>query len=121
MSQSIVEIRDYTFEAQWFEAYKKWAVELATPWLKANMDIIDFWVDCGIESEVGGADPRVSAHGQANICWIIRWPSKVERDTQFAKIMKDPQWQTIWAKHPNEKGYLHMNTRFMKSVTKLTL
>ena len=40
MSQSIVEIRDYTFEAQWFEAYKKWALELATPWLKANMDIV---------------------------------------------------------------------------------
>ena len=26
-----------------------------------------------------------------------------------------PEWQAIWAKHPNENGYLHMNARFMKA------
>ena len=35
MSDAIVEIRDYTFEAETFAAYKVWA-ELAVPWLKAN-------------------------------------------------------------------------------------
>ena len=36
MSDAIVEIRDYTFEADTFAAYKVWAEELAVPWLKAN-------------------------------------------------------------------------------------
>ena len=52
MSNAIVEIRDYTIEAASFEAYKQWANEMAVPWLKANLDVIDFWMDCGIEAEV---------------------------------------------------------------------
>ena len=36
MSDAIVEIRDYTFEAETFDAYKIWAEEKAVPWLKAN-------------------------------------------------------------------------------------
>ena len=52
MSDAIVEIRDYTFEAETFDAYKIWAEEKAVPWLKANLNVIDFWVDCGIEAEV---------------------------------------------------------------------
>ena len=31
MSDTIVEIRDYTFEAATFEAYKQWANEMAVP------------------------------------------------------------------------------------------
>ena len=46
MSGPIVEIRDYTIEADWLEAYRKWAEEIAAPWLKQNLDVIDFWMDC---------------------------------------------------------------------------
>lgn len=116
MSDAIVEIRDYTIEAEWFDAYKEWAIELAAPWLKANLDVIDFWMDDGIEAEVGGSAPVVSPNGQPNVCWIIRWPSKAVRDEQFGQFPKDPEWQAIWAKHPNENAYLQMNARFMKSA-----
>lgn len=116
MSQAIVEIRDYTIEAEWFEAYKKWAVELAAPWLRANLDLVDFWLDDGLQAEVSGSAPQVSSHGQANVCWIIRWPSKAERDAQFNRIMGAPGWAEIWAQHPNEHAYLQMNARFMKSA-----
>ncbi|MEM7018711.1 MAG: hypothetical protein AAF512_15390 [Pseudomonadota bacterium] len=116
MSDAIVEVRDYTIEAEWFEAYKKWAIELAAPWLKANLDVIDFWMDDGIESEVRGSNPVVSPNGQANVCWIIRWPSKAAREEQFNKIMSAPEWREIWSKHPNEKAYLQMNARFMKAA-----
>ncbi len=116
MSEGIVEIRDYTIEADWFEAYKSWAVELAAPWLRANLDLVDFWMDDGAESEVAGSAPVVSPNGQANVCWIIRWPSKAVRDEKFGNIMSDPGWQEIWAKHPNENSYLHMNARFMRSA-----
>ena len=45
MSGPIVEIRDYTIEAEWLDAYRKWAEEIAAPWLKQNLDVIDFWMD----------------------------------------------------------------------------
>jgi len=115
VSEAIVEIRDYTIDKNWFDAYKKWAVEEAAPWLKANLDVIDFWMDDGIETEVSGSDPQVSPHGQANVCWIIRWPSKAARDEGFAAFASNPEWEEIWAKHPNENSYLHMNARFMRA------
>ena len=116
MSDAIVEIRDYTIEADWFEAYKVWANELAAPWLKANLDVIDFWMDDGIEPEVTGSAPVVSPNGQANVCWIIRWPSKAAREEQFSGIIGSQEWTDIWAQHPNENAYLHMNARFMKAA-----
>jgi hypothetical protein len=116
MSEAIVEIRDYTIEAKWFDAYKEWAERLAAPWLRANLDVIDFWVDCGIEAEVGGSTPSVSDNGQANVCWIIRWPSKADRDEQFPKIMGSEGWRTVWAEHPNPTAYLQTNVRFMRAA-----
>ncbi|MEM7003952.1 MAG: hypothetical protein AAF529_24410, partial [Pseudomonadota bacterium] len=102
----IVEVRDYTIEAEWFPAYCEWARELAAPWLKANLDLVDFWLDDGVDAEVAGSSPSVSANGQANVCWIIRWPDKATRDAQFKEIMQSPGWQEIWAKHPNADSYL---------------
>ncbi len=116
MSDAIVEIRDYTIEADWIDAYCAWADELAAPWLRDNLDVIDFWLDCGIEAEVAGSDPRVSEHGQPNVCWIIRWPSRAARDEQFDKIMGSAEWQEIWSKHPNPKAYLQTNVRFLRAA-----
>ncbi|MGB5759086.1 MAG: hypothetical protein WBM50_19390 [Acidimicrobiales bacterium] len=116
MSDGIVEIRDYTIEPQWFPAYRDWASRFAVPWLKANLDVIDFWVDDGIEPEVSGSAPMVSANGQPNVCWIIRWPSTSARDEGWRALRDDPGWQEVWAEHPNPGAYLHTNVRFMKAV-----
>ena len=116
MSNAIVEIRDYTIDQEWFDAYKEWAKNLAGPWLKENLDVIDFWLDEGLESEVEGSSPIVSPNGQPNVCWIIRWPSKEVRDSEFAAFLENPEWKKIWSKHPNENSYLHLNARFMKAV-----
>ena len=114
MSEGIVEIRDYTIEEKWFAKYKEWANEFAAPWLRNNLDVIDFWMDSGISSEVTGSSPQVSPNGQANVCWIIRWPNKTARDQQFNKVMSSEGWRDIWAQHPNTTAYLHMNVRFFK-------
>lgn len=71
----IVEIRDYTIEAKWFEQYVEWA-KVAAPWLKKHLDVIDFWVDDGIQAELDGSDPQLSPHGQPNVTWIIRYADK---------------------------------------------
>jgi len=93
MSDAFVEIRDYTIDPAWFAAYKVWASEEAAPWLKANLPVIDFWMDADKDAEVSGSDPVVSRHGQANVCWILSW-----------------------ANHPNADSYLQMNARFMKTA-----
>ncbi|MCP3989020.1 MAG: hypothetical protein GY724_08095 [Actinomycetia bacterium] len=116
MSDEIVEIRDYTIEPEWFDAYREWARDLAVPWLKANLNVIDFWVDDGHEALVSGSAPVAPANGQPNACWIIHWPSRDARDEGFAAFAANPEWQKIWAKHPNAKAYLQVNVRFMKPL-----
>lgn len=115
MSEAIVEIRDYTIEPEHFQAYRNWATEFAAPWLRANLDLIDFWMDVGLEAEVSGSNPRVSENGQPNVTWIIRWASKAERDANFRKTMGREEWKAIWALHPCPNGYLQMNARFLRS------
>lgn len=116
MSDEIFEIRDYTIEADRFDAYKAWALEKAAPWLKTNLDVVEFWIDDGVEAEVSGSDPQLSPHGQANVCWVIRWPSKEARDVGFKAFVANPQWQSIWADHPCPDGYLLQNARFMRAA-----
>ena len=116
MTQGIVEIRDYTIDPAQFGAYREWACELAAPWLLANLDVIDFWLDEGDEAEVTGSDPHVSPNGQANVCWIIRWPDRAARDEGFERFAANSEWQAIWAKHPCPDAYLQMNARFMRSA-----
>ena len=115
MSDGIVEIRDYTIEAERFSVYKQWAQELAAPWLKANLDVIDFWMDDGIPADVSGSAPEVSSNGQPNVCWIIRWPDKATRDARMGGLGKNEEWAAIWAQHPCPDAYLQMNARFMKA------
>jgi len=119
MSDAIVEVRDYTIDPAWFDAYRKWARDFAAPWLKANLDVIDFWIDDGVEPEVAGSAPVVSPNGQPNVCWIIRWPSKAARDEAWEAFTKNAEWHEIWAKHPNPDSYLHTNARFMKAATEI--
>lgn len=116
MTDEIVEIRDYTIDPEWFPAVREWAQRHGAPWLKANLDVIDFWVDDGIEPEVTGSSPVVSPNGQPNMCWIIRWPSKAARDAEMGATAKHPELQEVWAKHPNPDAYLHVNVRFMTSA-----
>ena len=115
MAGQFVEIRDYTIEPQWWDAYKSGSSTTA-PCLKRKFDIIDF-LDL---RRPGGRsfrlDPKPSPHGQPQVCWIIRWENKAARDAGFAALMKDEEWQAVWAKHPNPNAYLQMNGRFMASV-----
>lgn len=113
----IVEIRDYTIEADKFDVYKEWAITQAAPWLKSNLDVIEFWMDDGMEAEVAGSNPQVSENGQPNVCWIIRWPSKEVREAEFGERMSHPEWLEIWAQHPCPDAYLQMNARFMKAAS----
>lgn len=110
------EIRSYHYDPTKFEAYKKWAVEEAVPFLRANLDIVGFWIDNGRPPEVTGADPAPGKHGVANVTWIIRWESDADRERGFKEVLGGEGWQAVWAKHPDANGYLQMEARFTEEV-----
>jgi len=116
MSEPIVEVRDYTINADDFPAYCAWARDLAEPWLRENLDLVGFWLDSGDEAQVTGVDPHVSKHGQANVHWILRWESREAREARWQTWTQEPGWQAIWAQHPNPAAYIQMNVRFMSTV-----
>jgi len=111
----IYEIRDYHYLPEKFAAYKAWADE-AVPVLKELLDVTGFYLDAGVEPEATGTGPERPSIGYANITWIIRWPSKAERDEKFGKIMQSPKWTEVWDKHPDADGYVQMLSRFVEEV-----
>lgn len=111
----IYEIRDYHYRPDIFDEYKAWAEE-AVPVLKANMDIVGFWIDRGIAPEIRGSQPMDSPLGSANVTWIIRWDSKEQRDQDMPKALSTQAWKDVWAKHPDANGYLQMSGRFMEEM-----
>ena len=79
MTKPIYEIRDYTIENEWFDAYKEWAKDIAAPWLKENLGLlISGWMRRA--PEVSGSNPIVSPNGQPNVTWIIKWDSRETRE-----------------------------------------
>ena len=112
----MIEIRSYHYDPDKFEAYKKWAVEEAVPFLKANLDLVGFWLDNGTPAEVSGSRPMDMELGSANITWAIRWDSTEARQKGFDEVLGGDGWQAIWARHPDANGYLQMEARFTEEV-----
>ena len=108
----MVEIRSYHYDPAKFAAYKKWAVEEAVPFLKANLNIIGFWMDNGTAPEVSGSSPMEMPLGSANITLIIGWDNMEDRNEGHKRVFQGDGWQAIWARHPDANGYLQMEARF---------
>ena len=110
------EIRCYHYEPAKFDDYKKWAVDEAAPFLKANLNVVGFWLDNGNAIELTGSDPAPQKHGAANVTWIINWDSEEHRAKGFKEVFEGEGWQDIWSRHPDADGYLQMEARFAEEV-----
>ena len=110
------EIRSYHYDPEQFDAYRKWAVKEATPFLKANLNVVGFWLDNGSAPELTGSDPTPHKHGAANVTWIIKWDSSEAREAGQKKVFGSKGWQDIWSRHPDSAGYLQMEARFAEEV-----
>jgi hypothetical protein len=111
----IYEIRDYHYRPDIFEDYRRWAAE-AVEVLRSKLDVVGFWIDCGIDPEVAGTNPVDSPIGHANVTWIIRWNSKAERDELLRQALGSDEFQAVFAKHPDPNGYRQMLSRFMEEM-----
>ena len=86
------------------------------PYGKERIEIVDFWVSRGDEAIVEGTNPIVSPNGQPNVTWVAKYDSREDRDTFFANLDVDPEWEEVWSKHPNPDAYIHSNARFFSSI-----
>ncbi len=112
----IYEVRDYHYRPDLFDAYRAWADE-AVPVLKANLDVVGFWIDEGAHApDITGTDPLDSPIGTANVTWVIRWADKATRDETMAKAFTGEAWKAVWAKHPDPNGYRQMSARYMTAM-----
>ena len=112
----IDEIRNYHYDPAKFADYKAWALSEAVPFLKANLDIIGFWMESGDPSEIGGSDPMDLPHGSANVTWIIRWKDMQDRAEGHIRVFQGEGWQDIWSRHPDANGYLQMEAKFAEAI-----
>lgn len=112
----IVEIRNYHFDPSKLDAYRVWAVEEAVPFLKANLDVVGFFVDNGEPVQYLGSDPMDLKHGAANVTWMIRWADMEQRNAGHKALFTSKPWRAIWEKHPSPNGYLQMEARFTEEV-----
>ena len=110
------EIRSYHYDPEQFEAYKIWAIDDAAPYLKANLNVVGFWLDNGSAIELGGSDPTPHKHGAANVTWIIKWASKEDRARGMKDVFAGDEWQAIMSRHPDTDGYLQLEARFAEEV-----
>ncbi|MEO2178026.1 MAG: hypothetical protein ABGY96_28585 [bacterium] len=112
----LVEIRSYHYDPDQFDAYRKWAVDHAVPYLKANLDVVGFWLDNGEPPEINGKDPMTPKHGTANVTWIIRWESMEKRNEGQKTIFAGKGWEEVFSQHPDPDGYLQLESRFAEEV-----
>ena len=107
------EIRNYHYDPSQFAAYKEWAVNEAIPFFRANLDLVGFWMDNVEPPEIAGSNPMNLNLGLANVTWIIRWDSMEARNKFHEEVFGAEDWQKIWANHPDENGYLQIESRFV--------
>ena len=95
LKSEIYEIRDYTIEEEFFDAYVYWAENHFMPYGNERIEIIDFWVSRGKEAIVEGTNPIVSPNGQPNVTWVAKYKSREERDAFFNSLDTDPEWERV--------------------------
>ena len=67
------EIHNYHFNPDTFEEYKKWVIDEVVPYLRANLDLVGFYIDDIEPPTVAGTSPMKLELGSANATWISRW------------------------------------------------
>ncbi len=106
------EINSYHFKAESFDEYKKWVVAEVVPFLRANLDLVGFWLDNIAAPELGGTQLLEHPLGSVNSMWIVRWNSMEERNQKKDEVFGSEEWKKIKANLPDPDGYLQYETRF---------
>ena len=108
----IYEIHTYHFNPDKFLEYKNWVVNECVPYLRANLDLVGFYIGDVEPPLIDGTTPMKLELGSANAMWIARWESMEVQKKTNETMFSTEEWRRIWADHPDQNGYLHYEHRF---------
>ena len=113
----LYEIRNYHYDLEYWEEYKKWAAEVGGPFFRSRWDIVGIWLKKDIPVQYGGSLPRDERITPANMTWIIRWKDMEHRDKAWADIAKTQEWEELFSTVPGgSKSYLRTEAKFAESI-----
>ncbi len=110
----IFEIRNYHYEPTQMAAYRAWAVAKALPYIRANLDLVGFWVNVDEPPQVGGR--ALDELGSATVTWIIRWEDIATRNRVMGEVFGSSEWQEIMAANPGQENYHRTEAKFAKAL-----
>jgi len=113
----LYEIRNYWYDPDHFEEYKKWARELAFPYVSSMMDVVGFWLKNDMPPEHDGSLPWYENVVPSNITWVIRWKDKEQRDKGWEELIQSEELKRIFSTVPGGmKSYLREEVKFAESI-----
>jgi hypothetical protein len=113
-STMIFEIRNYHYEPSLIKEYRKWAVELALPFLRENLDVVGFWMNLDETPQVSGKP--LDGLGSATVTWIIRWADMTQRNEVMARVFASSEWQEVMKQNPGQEHYHRKEAKFAEAL-----
>jgi hypothetical protein len=108
----IYEIRNYHFDPEFFEEYKKWSREMAYPYAKNKLEIVGFCLKNDIPVEYSGSLPRDKNCVPSNVTCVIKWKDLEHRNKGWKEFRSD-EWARITSLVPGDsKSYLREEAKF---------
>ena len=104
------EIRNYHYEPSLMKQYREWAEGRALPYIRANLDLVGFWVNVDEPAQVSGKP--LDELGSATVTWILRWDSIERRNEVMGKVFGTPEWQEIMKTNPGQEHYHRIEAKF---------
>ena len=113
----LYEIRNYHFDPNYFEEYKKWSREVALPYFTNIWDIVGAWFKNDMPPIYGGSLKQDENVVPANMTWIIRWRDREHRDEEWARASASDEWKRIFSTVPGgTKSYLKTEAKFAEEI-----
>ncbi|MFK7844702.1 MAG: hypothetical protein AB8G77_05325 [Rhodothermales bacterium] len=111
----VFELRSYHIDPVQLDNYKEWISTHGLPYIRKNVDVVGFWVEGDIDSDVSGV--AMDDFGPANVTWVIKWASKAERDATMGTVFGTDEWKKVFAKFPGgPEAYLRTEVRFFDGI-----
>ena len=110
----IFEIRNYHYEPSAMAAYREWAVGKALPYIRANLDLVGFWINVDEPTQVGGKP--LDDLGSATVTWIIRWEDVETRHRVMGEVFGSDEWKGIMAANPGQENYHRTEAKFAEAL-----
>ena len=110
----IYEIRNYFYEPTLMKEYRAWAEGGALDYIRANVDLVGFWVTNDEPNQVAGKP--LDDLGSATVTWIIRWPDIETRHDKMATVFDTDEWKEIFKGNPGFEHYLRTEIKFADAI-----